>query len=155
MQHDARSVANELIRRALDDGRPITPLQVQKLVYYCHAWMLGLYGQPLLKQRIEAWRYGPAVRDIYDSLRQYGRDPVTQPIQHPDGSFDEREVDLINQVWEKYGHLSGPELSNMTHRIGTPWHQVWDGRRRSWWGKSSTVSNNLIREHYARIAEAV
>lgn len=155
MLHDARSVANELIRRASDAERPITPLQVQKLVYYCHAWMLGLYGQPLLKQRIEAWRYGPAVRDVYDSLRRYGREPVTQPIQHPDEHFDEREEDLITQVWEKYGHLSGPELSNMTHRIGTPWHQVWDRGRGSWWGKNPTISNKLIREYYTRIARSV
>lgn len=155
MKHDARSVANELIRRALAAGRPLTPLQVQKLVYFCHAWMLGLHGQPLLKQRIEAWQYGPAVRDIYDSLHQYGREPVTQPIQYTDDHFDEREVDLIDQVWEKYGGLSGPELSNMTHRIGSPWFQVWDRRNRAWWAKPPTVPNDLIREYYAWIAKGV
>ena len=36
-------------------------MQVLKLVYYCHAWMLGLYGRPLIRQPIEAWRYGPVV----------------------------------------------------------------------------------------------
>lgn len=41
MEHDSRSVANELIHRAHDAGRDITPMQVVKLAYYCHAWMLA------------------------------------------------------------------------------------------------------------------
>ena len=37
MEHDSRSVANELIRQAHETGRNITPLKAIKLVYYCHA----------------------------------------------------------------------------------------------------------------------
>ena len=155
MKHDARSVANEIIRHAQDDGKSVTPLQVQKLVYYCHAWMLGLYGQPLLRQRVEAWEHGPVVRVIYDSLREYDRGPVTQPIEYPDERFEERERDLIRQVWEKYGHLNGGELSNMTHRMGTPWYQVRHKKRRSVWDRNLTIPNDLIRECYAQIARSV
>ena len=46
VMHDARNVANEFIRRASESGDQFTHLQVQKLVYYAHAWMLGLYGRP-------------------------------------------------------------------------------------------------------------
>ena len=42
MEHDSRAIANQLIRRAHEAGRDITPMQTIKLVYYCHAWMLGL-----------------------------------------------------------------------------------------------------------------
>ena len=48
-----------------------------------------------------------------------GRGQVTQPIDYHDergAKFDEREADMIRQVWEKYGHLSGGRLSEMTHR---------------------------------------
>ena len=70
MEHDSRSVANELLRRAQDTGRDITPMQVVKLAYYCHAWMLGLYHRPLLEQPVEAWHYGPVVPEIYRRLRE-------------------------------------------------------------------------------------
>ena len=86
MEHDARSVANELIRRAHDAGRDITPMQVVKLAYYCHAWMLGLYHRPLLEQPIEAWRYGLVVPEIYRSLRRYGGELYADPsIWNPPG----------------------------------------------------------------------
>jgi uncharacterized phage-associated protein len=51
-------------------------MQVLKLVYYCHAWMLGVYSRPLVRQPIEAWRYGPVVRELYRSIREYGGDPI-------------------------------------------------------------------------------
>ena len=87
MKHDARSVANEIIRHAHDDGKSVTHLQVQKLVYYCHAWMLGLYGEPLLKQPVEAWEYGPVIRAIYDSLRQYPSSLRPVPWYHGNAAF--------------------------------------------------------------------
>ena len=157
MKHDARSVANEIIRHAQDDGKSVTHLQVQKLVYYCHAWMLGLYGEPLLKQPVEAWEYGPVIRDLLVSLRQYGRGPVTQMIDYPaerGERFDERQEDMIRQVWEKYGHLSGGRLSEMTHRVGSPWYRVWHRAWFSRWAKSPTIPNERIREYYARIARS-
>ena len=58
MAHDARDIANEIIRRGEDQGWLFTHLQVQKLVYYCHAWMLGVHGRPLATQEVTAWRYG-------------------------------------------------------------------------------------------------
>ena len=153
MEHDARSVANELIRRAHDAGRDITPMQVLKLAYYCHAWMLGLYHRPLLEQPIEAWRYGPVAPEIYYSLRRYGGEPVRRPIDLESAEVTERPYDpyavnIINQVSEKYGHLSGMELSAMTHAIGTPWHQVWTK-----YGQNSVIPDPIIEDYYSRQVE--
>ena len=55
--HDARVIANALISR--HGVNTLTPLQVQKLTYLCHGWTLGLYSQPLSRQQVEAWRWGP------------------------------------------------------------------------------------------------
>ena len=118
MQHDARSVANELIRRALDAAQEVTPLQVNKFVYFCHAWMLGIYHRPLLKQPVEAWRYGPVVPEVYRSLRRYGWYPIFSLIDIADEQYDADETNIIDQVWEKYSPFSGTQLSAMTHCEG-------------------------------------
>lgn len=154
MEHDARSVANELIRRAHDAGRDITPMQVLKLAYYCHAWMLGLYHRPLLEQPIEAWRYGPIVPELYRSLRRYGGEPVRRPIDLESAGVTERpydpsEVNIINQVSEKYGPVSGNDLSAMAHAIGTPWHQVWSKHRRD-----VVIPDPIIEDYYAQQLES-
>ena len=68
---DARSVANSLIERGMADSAALTPLQIMKLVYISHGWMLGLYNKSLFKQPVLAWLYGPVVSDIYHGLRKY------------------------------------------------------------------------------------
>ncbi len=146
MLHDARSVANELIRRAHEAEREITPMQVLKLVYYCHAWMLGIYGRPLIRQPIEAWRYGPVVPNVYRSLRQYGGDPIPLLIDGvPDDSYQREEQHIIDQVWEQYGPLTGLQLSSLTHAPGTPWDTTW--RK---WGQNAIIPNPLIARYYRR-----
>lgn len=148
MASDARSVANELIRRAHEENRTVTPMQVLKLTYLCHAWMLGLYGRPLIRQRIEAWMFGPVIGDVYKSLKRYGGSPIEEPISYgaPD-DFDEYEEDLINQVWRKYRDLSGLELSAMTHAAGTPWSMVRQGHGRVS-VSNPVIPDSLIRRHY-------
>ena len=148
MAHDARAVANALFDKSQDAEHYLTPLQVIKLVYFCHGWMLGLYGRALISQPVEAWLYGPVVVDVYRNLRKYRGNFVTDRIKRGDNAeFDGDETDLINQVHSEYGPLSGIELSKLTHAPGTPWHKVW---RRS--GRNSIIPDELIERHYAEIA---
>ena len=41
MSHDARSIANRLIDAGCAAGKPLTPLQIIKLVYFCHVMLAG------------------------------------------------------------------------------------------------------------------
>ena len=152
MEHDCRSVANKIIVPRLAEDNPITHLQVQKLVYFCHAWMLGLYHEPMLLQPIEAWQYGPVMRELYESLCRYGREPIRRPIDLRsirvlENEYDHRQESIIRQVLEVYGHLSGVQLSTITHAPGTPWDQVWSNSKRS-----AIISDNIIEDHYAQKA---
>ena len=147
MTHDARAIANSLIEKARHNDAPLTPLQIIKLVYFCHGWMLGLYGRKLIRQPVQAWRYGPVVAEVYHGLKEYGGEPVETEMDVSKEEFDEFEADLINQVHEKYGPLTGIKLSQLTHAPGTPWHEVWHRE-----GKNSIIPNRLIQEHYAEKA---
>ena len=80
MAHSARAVAIEFIRQGVDAGNP---LQIMKLVYLAHGWMLALYADPLVEDTFEAWRYGPVVDALYQAMKGYRADPVTQPIPLP------------------------------------------------------------------------
>ena len=149
MEHDARSVANKIIELAHENGEDVTPMKVNKLVYFCHAWMLGLYHEPLLSEPIEAWKYGPVVSSVYDSLRRYGGYPVTRPITAaPQEEYNENEEDLINQVWNKYGKFHAYQLLSMTHRQGTPWHQIWFRL-----GAFAPIPDPLIEQYYMQIKQ--
>ena len=147
--HDALEIADHLIRKGLDNDNALTPLQVIKLVYFCHGWMLGLYGRPLCTQEVRAWIYGPVIPDVYHELKVYGGSEIMVDMGMPNPELDEYEDDLVKQVYDKYGRFSGVDLSRRTHAPGTPWHKIWKRK-----GRNAVIPNPLIQKYYAGIAEA-
>ena len=143
MAHDARAVANELLNLAKIDGNRLTVLQLIKLVYFCHAWMLALYDRPLIKQPIEAWRYGPVVRDVYQSFKKHRDNPIESRARVRSEEFDGDEMHIVKEVYKNYGYLSGIRLSQLTHSPNTPWERVWDAN-----GQNSIIPNWMIKEYY-------
>ena len=145
--HDSRSIANRLIERSSGEDSPFTPLQVIKLVYFCHGWMLGLYERPLIAHPVMAWRYGPVVAQVYDELKQYGGNPVLQPIPRVENfRGDQQEENILKQVYQKYGKLDGIFLSRLTHAPGTPWYHIWNAG-----GHGAVIPDSLIQQHYRGI----
>jgi uncharacterized phage-associated protein len=145
----ACAVANEFLRLAEEDGRALTPLQIIKLVYIAHGWMLALYQRPLITDRIEAWKYGPVIPQLYHDMKAYGAGSVSGRL--PDTfshskPLDAQEKDLIRQVHNIYGRKNGVQLSALTHRDGTPWHITWRPD-----AMGVAISNDLIAEHYRRL----
>ena len=143
-RHTALAVADKLVRLSMQDEIPITPMQTQKLTYFCHAWMLGLGHGPLFQDAVESWKHGPVIRALYHELKQYGADRITRPIWDEPASFTNPEEQVIKVVWQRYGQLDGLRLSRMTHVEGSPWEQTYrrDKRRQ-------IIHNHVIRDYYA------
>lgn len=140
----ASIVARRLLDKAHERGQSLTPMQLIKLVYLAHGWMLGLHSRPLIEEPIEAWQYGPVVRSVYDKVKQYRSGPVEHVSTSKDGRLDDLEEDLLDQVLEVYGDTNGMLLSTITHQPGTPWHMTWHEN-----GKNAPISNDLIGAHFA------
>lgn len=143
------TVANRFLELANAKGDALTPMQLLKLVYIAHGWMLGLYGRPLIGDDVEAWQYGPVIPRLYASIRHYRSNPVTNLIRgrHSD-NLDDMETDIVDQVYNLYGAKSGPALSRLTHQPGSPWHSVY---RHGYNG--IVIPMDLIEDHYAELAK--
>ena len=123
--YDARLIANVFIQSARKSGKALTPMHLQKLVYFAQGRMLSIHAERLIHQDLEAWPLGPVVPDLYDALKQYGDAPVKQEIANvKSDSLDFRERDLIECVFRMYGSRSAEELSELTHAEGTPWRKA-------------------------------
>ena len=144
---DARIVANRFLELAQERGASLTPMQILKLVYIAHGWMLGLTGRPLIDQPVEAWQYGPVVRDVYNGVRAYGRSAVTGRLPAYPGQLSAGDDDLVRQVLDLYGHMDGIALSNITHMPNTPWANTY---RSGAFG--TPIPNDLIAAHYRGLA---
>ncbi len=143
----ARAIANQFLDLASDSGSAIDPLQMQKLLYLAQGWTLGLSGDALFREAIEAWEYGPVVPEIYHGLKMFGAapvrgrlrafDPVRGQVVVAHEPLGELESEIVAGVWEKYGSWSGPQMISLTHQRNSPW---WNARNAG--------------EHNARISDA-
>ena len=147
--HDSRTVANRILQLAREHGYSLTPMQVLKLVYIAHGWMLGLLHRPLVIEDVQAWQYGPVIPRLYNAMRHYRARFVTEALHAPvNDQLDAAEEDIVRQVVQIYGVMNGPQLSRLTHEPGTPWAQTYRE------GQFSTViPNQVIETHYQALAE--
>jgi uncharacterized phage-associated protein len=156
----AAAVANEFLKLAeADPAHLVDPMKLQKLVYYAHAWFLAQSGTPLFEEDIEAWPWGPVIRNLYFDFKDYGRNPIVGgratkveatgpgPLQFqlmkPEIS-DPKLKDFIKQIWDIHKSYSGVQLSNATHMPGEPWTIIKD--RYGSLDTKPTIPNEVIRD---------
>lgn len=138
--YSAICVANTIIRMASEFGiEDLSPMKLQKLIYYSHAWHLAVCGNSLISEPVEAWTYGPVIKEIYHEFKHYGSNKIKRPATELDftnGDFkfttqyvpdeDAQSLDIIRQVLAEYGKFSAIQLANLTHRDKEPWKAIAD-----------------------------
>jgi len=102
----------------LQQKGPVSPLKLQKLVYYAQAWSLALDEAAIFEEPIEAWKNGPVVRDLLENTRN--QDSVTSISSGDPSQIDEELRDTITAVIIYYGENSGEMLQHLTHHED-PW----------------------------------
>jgi uncharacterized phage-associated protein len=170
MPYPASAIANEFLRVAKEQAQPITPLHIQKYVYFSHGWFLALKNDPLIKERVCAWDYGPVIPSLYHSFKSFGSGPITSfatetEIKNDGGNLrfvtkeawvenysvnEENKVytlAFIERIWEVYRGFSAVQLSQLTHADDSPWSQA---RRQ----KQTVIPDELIRDYFKRQAQA-
>lgn len=148
--YSATTVANEFIALAEGAGRPLTPMQINKLTYIAHGFSLAVFRRPLIREAVEAWKYGPVIPSVYRKLKRFGSSVVDEQIAPPflgrAELLDDDDKKLIRIVFDKYGYLTGSQLSHLTHKPGTPWEVNYTP------GEYGTeIDNGLIRSHYTAL----
>lgn len=146
----AGTVAEWFLWKSETDGRSITNLKVQKLVYYAQAWHLALVIEPLFQDEIEAWVHGPVVPDLYFKYRSYGWNPIaTIPADSPFTDAEADIVDHLEDVWSVYGGYDARYLEALTHKE-PPWQIAREGiddRDRS----SAVITHESMRQYYQSV----
>ena len=117
---------NDIVVFFLSRGN-MTPKKLQKLLYYAYAWTLALLNEcaedicfRLFNEKIEAWVHGPVVPSVYMEYKRYGWNDIPMILENNDDIFSSDVLDVLNQVWEVYGDLSGNELEAISHKE-EPW----------------------------------
>ena len=58
---------------------PLTNMKIQKMLYYAQGFHLALFNIPLFEDKIEAWRLGPVIPDVYQKYKGLGSKSIDLP----------------------------------------------------------------------------
>lgn len=109
-----------------------------KLIFIIEEIAVRKFGVPFFNLRFDVWKLGPVSKDLYVELtgdlnlfepyiEKENNDAAT--LVHPkkefsDDEFNDREMDLLNQIVERFKYCTANELINYTHRENTPWYNT-------------------------------
>lgn len=105
--------------------RPCTHLELEKLTYLCYADYLCKYDEPMCRDKVFAFRYGPVLETVYDEY--FGRkdtlsfedEKIAKSRLLIDGASE--RVKSIDETLKKYESASVSELIDITHCKNGPW----------------------------------
>lgn len=156
--YSALAVANYFLDLAKKDGVGLSPMKLQKLIYFAHGWHLAIYdGGPLINEQLQAWDYGPVASSVYHEFKKFGGQKIEcfgidfdlendELITPRIPMNDSRTIALLNKVWSVYGKYSGVQLSNLTHEQNSAWSKA---REENPGLRDVGISNDLIKVDFS------
>lgn len=114
------SKINTVIRYLLCQCEDITPLALQKALYYIQGFYFAFYKTFLFPEDCQAWVHGPVYRDIYFQYRDYRFDPIEKTKDFDVSVFSSGEKAIYDSVINNICCYSGKILERFTHNE-SPW----------------------------------
>lgn len=122
-----------------DNKGNLTPIKLQKILYYVYVECLLTHKVKLFDAPIEKWKFGPVVSSVYHNFKNYGVNNIKEPtssfvfemtpqgLQFEEIPFTRDSIEVSSEIKEtiktKVNELIDRdpfELVNKTHRE-TPW----------------------------------
>lgn len=121
MIYNALDVARYIIDYEATQGRTVSNLRLQKLLYFIQAQFIANTPNesPCFSERMEAWDFGPVVPCVYREYKYCGSAAI--PPEEPNTSiFLPTDRELINSMLDYCGHMTTSTLVDITH-AQDPW----------------------------------
>jgi uncharacterized phage-associated protein len=95
----------------------ITPLALQKLLYYVQGFNKVFNGTFLFIDDCMAWAHGPVYSEIYHKYKDFGYNPIDITVSYNETELNisNSEKEVLDSVIRNFGCYSGKILERMTH----------------------------------------
>lgn len=131
----------------------VTPLMLQKLLYFIQGIYSALYGKPIFTEDCRAWIHGPVYPEVYDLFRDFKYNPIDDArfalLEGKDDALTDDEKRVIDLVVNTFGMYGGKVLEKITHNE-EPWREARKG-----YGDSIPSSELLPKEGIKKYYMAV
>lgn len=165
MKSDAIAIANYFVDKANEENYDLTLLRLVKYVYIAYGFALALLDRSILNpqfDKVEAWKYGPVIPNVYHSFKHNGDKPITQKvcIVTDENMYGELKVEtpeiedkniqkVLDFVWERYKDRSTSYLITLLHREDTPWAYCYRV------GQNTDIPEEMTKVYYQSLVQAM
>lgn len=116
----AGSKIDSVIQYLLNQCEDITPLALQKALYYIQGFYYAFYKAFLFSEDCQAWVHGPVYKNIYSRYKDYHFDPIKKAASFDASIFSSEERAIYDSVINNICCYSGKVLERFTHNEA-PW----------------------------------
>ena len=153
-----------LITAKLDYNMVLSPIKLNKLSYITDGFVLQLRDDPAFHNPVEAWKYGPIIRVIYEAFNYLDLSaPINElaicrtPISNLE-KIAHRRLEILNIVGElvagiisgviqEYGTCNDEELIAMCYDKSAPWGKAYKT------GKDNVIPVKTILTYYRQLTK--
>ena len=82
----AQAVCNSILQLSFEENIPVSPMKLQKLLYFVYRDYLKETDELLFSERFEAWPSGPVLPSVYSEFKSFCDQPITKFAKNADGS---------------------------------------------------------------------
>lgn len=131
----------------------VTPLMLQKLLYFNQGICLALYGREFFEEDCRAWVHGPVYPEVYNLFRDFKYNPIEDArFVILEGIADELAGDekkVADLVVNTFGIYGGKALERITHN-----EEPWKNARQGYGDNipsNEILSKDNIREYFESV----
>lgn len=134
-----------------ENGGEMSPMKLQKLLYYAQSWALVWLQQPLFNNEFEAWTDGPVLPDFYEKYKdryELTAEDIT------DGSVVQEPAiaRTIRSVLQFYGRKTDDELRDLT-QVEDPWRSARGDHPSNVALNDAIISKASMLDYYRQLGE--
>lgn len=115
------------ILRLLKTSGEVTPLALQKMLYFMQGIYMALFDGELFREDCQAWAHGPVYQEVYEVFRDFQYHPIEDArflkLGDNGQELSEYETKVIDLVVEAFRPYSGKTLERVTHKE-IPWKEA-------------------------------
>ncbi len=135
------------VKYLLSNSVDITPLALQKLLYFAQGFYKAFTGEYLFHNNCEAWVHGPVFRSVYYKYKDHGYNPIEEEdYEYGEIKLTTVERELLDSIIRNFGCYSGKVLEKMTH-AEEPWRVTRTGLSDNE-GSDRIIPKDLIAKYF-------
>ena len=129
--YSSTDVANNVLSRAFAEKISVSPMQLQKILYFVASEYQKTTKARLFEEPFSTWAYGPVLYSVFNEFRAFSKEKISRYARNAknqtlivDESEDVALRDALDRIWNATQSMGAKELSELTHAEDSAWDKA-------------------------------